>query len=133
MRNGRKGTMMVALGALLVAIFATAAYADTINCQGGNCFGTDDPDILNEVTNPPRPLAANEQMYGFRGADELNAWQYGWSDTDKLYGGRGNDTLNAADNDPDDLVYGGRGRNDVCIIDAGDETKGCDRNVQIVS
>ena len=77
----------------------------------------------------------NDQMYGYQSNDELNAWQSGAGadDTDKLYGGRGNDTLDAADNDPDDLVVGGRGRNDVCIIDAGDETTGCDGNVQIVS
>ena len=73
--------------------------------------------------------------YGFRSADEINAWQsgFGADDTDKLYGGRGADVLDAGDNDPDDLVVGGSGRSDECIIDTGDEVRGCDGNVQIVS
>jgi len=111
----RKGTMMVALVALLVAIFATAAYAATIK-------GTAQNDVIVNET------AGDDQIYGFRGADFIEARQFA-GDRDKLYGGRGNDELDADDNDPDDLVVGGRGRNDSCEGDVGDEFKSCDGNV----
>ena len=110
----RKGTMMVALMALLVAIFATAAYAQTFIGDSGN-------DTFYETPG-------NDQMYGYGGQDRLEAWQE-FYDRDKLYGGRNNDYLNADDEDPDDLLVGGRGQNDRCFVDAGDEVKSCDGNV----
>src|SRR5215204_7707026 len=78
----RKGTMMVALVALLVAIFATAAYAQTFIGDSGNDSSTETP--------------GNDQMYGYGGEDELLAYIYG-GDRDKLYGGRGNDYLEGHD------------------------------------
>ena len=119
----RKGTTIVALVALLVAIFATAAYA-VIQCDGGSCFGTSNPDILYE----DNANNVDDQMYGYGSADSLYA--YGFTDDrDKLYGGRGNDYLAADDGDDEDLLVGGRGRNDDCWGDLGDEFQGCDGNV----
>ena len=126
MRKGRKGTMMVALVALLVAIFATAAYAATINCTGGPCKGTGDPDTLNES-------AGNDQMYGYGARDFLDANNAAPGDTDTLRGGRNNDDLVADDGDGDDVVYGGRGRDGECTVDEGDEVHECDGNVTRLS
>ena|SRR5215203_4691818 len=114
MRNGRKGTMMVALVALLVAIFATAAYAQTFIGDSGNDTFTETP--------------GNDQMYGYGGEDELLAYIYG-GDRDKLYGGRGNDYLEGHDGDGDDLIVGGKGGDDECYADFGDEVHSCDGNV----
>ena len=123
MRKGRKGTMMVALVAQLVAIiFVTAAYAATINCTGGSCFGTPDSDTLNES-------AGDDQMHGGKGGDKLDANNAAPGDRDKTYGGRGNDDLFADDGDNEDLLVGGRGRNDECFADEGDEVQSCDHNV----
>jgi hypothetical protein len=109
----RKGPMMVALVALLVAIFATAAYAATI--EGDN---SDD-----ELFETPR----SDSMYGFGGEDVLEAWDFR-GDTDNLYGGRGNDDVIADDGDGRDLLDGGRGRNDYCEGDRGDSFRNCDGN-----
>ena len=114
MRKGRKGTMMVALVALLVAIFATAAYAQTFIGDSGN-------DTFYETPG-------NDQMYGYGGEDELYAYQYE-NDVDKLYGGRGNDLVVTLDGDTDDVANGGRGRHDRCFVDPGDEVHACDGNV----
>ena len=113
----RKGTMMVALVALLVAIFATAAYAAVIEGDGGN-------NDLDESTGN----GVNDQMYGYGGEDRLEAWQY-TDDRDKLYGGRGKDDLDVADGDPDDVADGGRGEESTCYADVGDEVHRCDGNV----
>jgi len=120
----RKGTTIVALVALLVAIFATAAYAATIYCDGGGCFGTSDPDTLWEDNADN----VNDQMYGYGGEDELYAYQYE-NDVDKLYGGRGNDLVVTLDGDTDDVANGGRGQHDRCFVDPGDEVHKCDGNV----
>ena len=118
----RKGTKMVALVALLVAIFATAAYAATIiNCNGGTCYGTNGEDEMYETSG-------NDQIYGFRGDDYIDAYSYE-GDRDKLYGGRNNDDLYSDDGDGDDLIVGGRGQEDECFVDFGDEVHSCDGNV----
>ena len=103
----RKGTMMV-------AIFAAAAYAATI--EGGNRN-----DALYES---PR----HDWMYGYDGRDVLRAWQFD-GDRDNLYGGNNNDWLYADDGDGKDLVDGGKGRNDYCEGDDGDRFRACDGNV----
>ena len=110
----RKGPMMVALVALLVAIFATAAYAATIEGDNGD----------DDLFETPR----RDFMYGFGGEDFLDATRFD-DDTDKLYGGRHNDDLYADDGDGRDLLDGGRGRNDYCEGDRGDSFRNCDGNV----
>ena len=105
----RKTGMMMAVVAVLVAMFATAAYAATI-------YGTSGNDNLNETPQ-------NDRMYGYGGNDDLDAYQYS-GDTDRLYGGRGHDTLDASDGDGFDLLDGGRGY-DVCYGDSGDNFVSC--------
>jgi Ca2+-binding RTX toxin-like protein len=104
----RKG-MMMAVVALMVAMFATAAYAATIT-------GNDRANTLNETSQ-------NDTIYGRGGNDELNAWQFS-GDRDRLYGGGGADYLDADDGDGEDLLDGGRGY-DVCYGDPGDNFVSC--------
>ena len=111
----RKGTTMVALVALMVAIFATAAYAQAFYGDGGT-------DVFNETSG-------NDQMYGYGGEDKLYAYNYG-GDRDKLYGGRNGDLVITDDGDGDDIADGGRGE-DACYIDPGDEVHKCDGNVHV--
>jgi len=111
----RRTTILVAVVAVLVAMFATAAYAATI--YGDN------------ASNELRETASDDQMYGYSGKDVLHAYLYN-NDIDKLYGGRNADYVYADDGDPDDLVNGGRGI-DFCFGDQGDEFKACDGNVAI--
>jgi hypothetical protein len=106
----RKTGMMVAMVALLVAMFATAAYAATI--EGNNRDNT--------LFETPQ----NDRIYGNAGNDELNAWEYS-GDTDRLYGGRGRDVLYADDGDGQDLLDGGRGY-DECYGDVGDTFVRCE-------
>jgi Ca2+-binding RTX toxin-like protein len=97
--------------ALMVALFAAAAYADVIN-------GTSGPDRLRET-------CGNDTIYGYGGADRLIATQCR-GDVDQLYGGRGKDFLNADDGDKLDIINGGRGF-DTCWGDQGDRFVKCER------
>ena len=100
----RRTIMMVVTMALMVALFATAAYAAVIE-------GTSAGDILRESNR-------NDVMYGYGGNDSLRAHLYS-GEMDVLYGGPQNDYLNTADGDNRDTNYGGRGY-DVCVGDGGD-------------
>ena len=104
----RKTGMMVAI----VALFATAAYAATIE-------GNDNANALFETPN-------DDLIRGFGGGDVLDANNYG-GDGDILRGGPGNDRLLANDGDRDDVTQGQRGY-DTCVVDAKSEVDGgCNR------
>lgn len=101
----------VVIMALMVALFATAAYAAVV------IEGTDSRDILRESNR-------NDVMYGYGGNDSLRAFNF-VGESDVLYGGRGDDYLNTADGDGRDTNYGGGGY-DVCVGDGGDSfAPGC--------
>jgi Ca2+-binding RTX toxin-like protein len=108
----RKTGMLVAMVAVMVALFATAAYAATIE-------GNDNANALFETLG-------DDRMFGFDGFDVLDANNYG-GDTDILRGGAGNDHLLANDGETRDTVYGGRGF-DMCVVNARSEIGGgCER------
>ena len=107
----KRMAIMVTIVALMVAMFATAAYAATIH-------GTNANDALYETPQ-------YDQMYGRGGNDFLDAVVYS-GDTDKLYGGRGSDEVNASDGDTSDRLDGGKGI-DSCYGDAGDTFVGCEQ------
>jgi Ca2+-binding RTX toxin-like protein len=102
--------ILVTIVALMVAMFATAAYAATIHGNNTN-------EALYETPQ-------NDQIYGRGGNDFLDAVEY-TGDIDKLYGGRGEDEVSAPDGDPLDVINGGRGE-DSCYGDAGDTFVGCE-------
>ncbi len=108
----RRTIMMVAMMALMVALFATAAYAAPALIEG-----TPARDILRESNR-------NDIMYGYGGNDTLRAFGF-VGEMDVLYGGDQNDYLNTADGDNRDTNFGGRGY-DVCVGDSGDSfAPGC--------
>ena len=97
----RKTGMMVAMVAVMVALFATAAYAATItgNNNDNNLFET----------------PGDDRISGRGGADVLDANNFG-GDTDILRGGEGSDRLLANDGDTLDNLNGGPGF-DTCVVD----------------
>jgi Ca2+-binding RTX toxin-like protein len=109
----KRMTIMVAIVALMVAMFATVAYAATIH-------GTNANDSLYETPQ-------NDQMSGRGGNDFLDAVVYD-GDIDKLDGGGGSDELNADEagtGDPLDVLDGGKG-DDSCYGDPYDTFVRCE-------
>ena len=111
---------MLALTALLVAVFASVALAVNKQCTYYPCYGTNYSDTLYERGGNGVP----DYIIGRRYGDLINANSF-TADRDVLDGQRGNDRLKAQDGDGRDELYGGPGY-DVCYIDAGDYTRGCD-------
>jgi hypothetical protein len=119
-KMGRRVPMLLAAIAVMVALFAAAAYAAQIE-------GTDRDEILNESN-------LSDKIEGKDGVDTLNANLYGptagnpsipsQGDRDRLSGGRQADTLDATDGDTRDVIDGGKSGGDVCSGDirvAGDD------------
>jgi RTX calcium-binding nonapeptide repeat (4 copies) len=116
----RRIVIMGALVALLVGVFASVAYARTFTCTDLPCFGTNNPDTINE-----RPAyGVPDEIHGLRGGDVIYA-NISPGDVDVVYGNRGRDTLYTNDGDDLDTVYGGAGV-DTCYVDPGDEYHGCE-------
>src|SRR5918911_5309453 len=110
-KNMRRVTVLLATIAVMVTLFAVAAYAATVN-------GTANRDVLTESNR-------NDTINARSGDDQL--WANGWSgETDELYGEKGRDYLNAADGDTLDTLDGGRGY-DVCDGDVGDKFVSCEQ------
>ena len=108
----RKTGLMVAMVAVMAALFATAAYAATID-------GNDRRNTLIET-------AGDDLIRGFGGNDTLDANNFG-GDEDILRGGPGDDVLLANDGDSEDLLFGGPGF-DICVVDDRSEIGGgCER------
>ena len=97
----RRTTILVAVVAPMVALFASAAYAAATAVYGTN----GDDYMVNESSG-----FADDRIYALDGDDYINA-VLGWStssDTDKLFGGKGDDGLAADDGDGADLLNGAR-------------------------
>jgi Ca2+-binding RTX toxin-like protein len=97
----RRVTLMLAAVAMIVSLFAIAAYAADIQ-------GTNSTETLNESNK-------NDQIHALVGDDTIQANTYG-NDTDRVHGNKGIDTINVKDGDPDDTAWGGRG-DDTCFGD----------------
>jgi Ca2+-binding RTX toxin-like protein len=151
----RKALTMTIAGALMMALTAAAAFA-AINCAGGTCFGTNDPDTLYGTANVDniqglggddtiygkgsndflagdqafeQTLRGNDKVYGGSGNDELEGNQ----DNDLLVGGPGNDKLNPLDGQQlgtKDTVEGGRGADNVYANDGNEDVINCGRGTQ---
>jgi Ca2+-binding RTX toxin-like protein len=107
----RRAPILLAAIAVMVALFATAAYAAVID-------GTGKSDILYESNT-------NDTIEGKGNPDWLRAQQF-TNDEDNLDGGTGIDTLNARDADSRDTLDGGPGF-DTCKGDPEDAYKNCER------
>jgi Ca2+-binding RTX toxin-like protein len=117
----RRMFMLVGLTMITVVVAAGVALAVTKTCKNVPCRGTDNDDVLYErVGNGDR-----DRIYGLKGNDDMSAALYS-NDKDRLFGGRHGDRIVVNDGDGRDLAAGGRGR-DTCLIDAGDQTRSCER------
>lgn len=117
-------SLVVVVGALLLALIAAVAVADagrTFQCQSDNpsCEGTDNDDTISERdgTNADRIDAKG-------GDDTVNAALFG-SDADTVFGSPGNDVIRTDDGDTRDSIDGGAGK-DVCVVDRGDDVDDCE-------
>ena len=106
----RRGTMLLAAIAVMVALFAAAAYAATIE-------GTERSDFLFESQR-------NDTIEGRAGNDDITAERFPF-DADVLIGHSGRDSLNARDGDTRDTLNGGAGL-DKCKGDPLDEFIDCE-------
>ena len=106
----RRAPMLLAAIVVMVALFATVAYAATIT-------GTDHSDKLFESQR-------GDTIQGLRAADILRADRFAF-DTDSLDGGKGKDLLNARDGDNRDRLDGGEGT-DKCVGDQSDTYVSCE-------
>ena len=92
----RRVTLMLAVMAMMVLLFAVVAYAADIQ-------GTNNTEILNESNK-------NDQIHALVGDDTINANVYqGINDRDRAHGNKGDDTINVNDADTRDIAYGGKG------------------------
>jgi Ca2+-binding RTX toxin-like protein len=112
----RRGTLMFAAMALMVALFAAVAYAATIQ-------GTNDNDILLESQ-------LNDTIFGRTRGDAIFADIFGPAsgdpaDRDVAKGNKGPDFIRVDDGDGRDTANGGLG-NDTCFSDPNDTLISCE-------
>jgi Ca2+-binding RTX toxin-like protein len=112
----RRVTMLLAAMAVMVTLFAAAAYAVTIQ-------GTDKGEYIDESN-------LNDTIYGRGGDDNINAVVFSnpAADADKLYGHKGSDTIYSNDGDDRDTLNGGGGF-DACYGDPGDRVVKCEKTL----
>jgi len=112
----RKVMLILAAIAVMVSLFAVAAYAAEIQ-------GTDANDELWESNR-------NDQIHGLLGEDVINATSYS-GDRDRAHGNKHSDTIDVTDGDGKDIAFGGKGE-DFCFgdesaaMDGGDEFISCE-------
>jgi len=117
----KKTAILLALTALLVAVFATAALSAGRQCRSYPCTGNNNPNHLIEWRGNGTP----DYIKGYGGRDDIDAGRY-TRDRDRIYGNSGNDTLIVLDGDTRDRAVGGSSRRDICVVDARSEAgSGC--------
>ncbi len=118
--------LMVLAALMAAALMASAALAVTKQCVERPCLGTAKDDRLTERPGDGK----DDTIRGRGGEDVIRANRYD-RDVDLLYGGAGRDRLNAQDGDRRDELRGGPGF-DVCYIDEGDKTQGCEEVALVI-
>jgi Ca2+-binding RTX toxin-like protein len=106
----RKVTLMLAAMAMMVSLFAVAAYAAEI-------WGTGESDKIFETNQ-------DDTIFGRQGNDHIDATKYE-GDTDKVEGNRDSDTISVLDGDNQDSVDGGQDF-DACFGDPHDTFVNCE-------
>jgi Ca2+-binding RTX toxin-like protein len=81
----------VAVVAFGTSAVAGVAYAMIIDCNGGDCTGTNTADTMNGSPNDDKMLAleGGDTLYGVGGMDALK----GKGGGDRIFGGEGNDVV----------------------------------------
>jgi Ca2+-binding RTX toxin-like protein len=127
--QARKVTSLIALTAVLLALFAAPALAVLITGTGGDdtLTGTQGSDTIRGRAGDDTVSGGGggDGLAGGKGNDTLNGEGgtdvlYGQEDNDRLFGGPGDDRL--AGNAGDDLLVGEDGRTDEFYGGAGFDT-----------
>ncbi len=87
----RRAMLMSAFVIPVALLIAGVAYARTIDCDGGDCKGTNNADTMNGSPQDDRMLALEgaDTLYGLGGMDALK----GKGGGDRIFGGEGNDKV----------------------------------------
>jgi RTX calcium-binding nonapeptide repeat (4 copies) len=118
----RRSALLPATMALALLVASGVALAKTINCNGGLCFGTNNPDSIYGTNKHDAIFAkkGGDFVSGRGRADNLN----GESGNDRVFGGWGDDWVKGGRHDDmvkgnlgNDRITGGSGHN---VIRAGD-------------
>ena len=118
----RKAIILLTALALALVVGGGVALAATIQCGGGNCFGTNNPDTMYGTNRHDAIFAkaGGDYVSGKEGADNLN----GQAGNDRVLGGPGDDWVKGGDHNDTvrgdkghDTITGGSGDN---VIRAGD-------------
>ena len=120
----KRAPMLLAAIAVMVALFATAAYAAEIH-------GTEKEDFLTESQRGDTITALAGDDTVDAAADFVNP-PGGPGDRDIVHGNKGDDKIELRDGDGKDIAYGGKGTLDYCwgdttdVGDGGDKFFGCE-------
>jgi Ca2+-binding RTX toxin-like protein len=111
-----KLAILLAVGALMLALTAGAAWGANLACQIGiACNGTAKSDVMTGTNQ-------SDQIKGFGGKDRIN--DSSGNDIDTIAGGAKNDTIDVREGNSSvnnrDLVDFGKGTRDRVFFDTGD-------------
>lgn len=112
----RRITLVMLVGALVLAMAAGAAMAANIRCDTDPCVGTNQKDRIFEQEGN----GVDDTIRGRGMGDVINAADFA-ADTDNVFGGTGNDRVRTDDGDPLDFVSCGAGNRDIAVVDRRDE------------
>ena len=87
----RRAILISAFVVPAILLIAGVAYAKTIDCNGGDCTGTNRADTMNGSPQDDKMLAleGGDTLYGVGGMDALK----GKGGGDRIFGGEGNDVV----------------------------------------
>ncbi len=125
----RRAMLMSAFVVPAMLLIAGVAYARTIDCNGGDCRGTNNADTMNGGPGDDRMLGLDgaDTLYGVGGMDALK----GQGGADGIFGGEGHDlvrggTHSVANDHARDLLICGPGRDKVFFVRGQDVLRGCE-------
>ena len=108
----RRAILMSVFLMVTVLLVAGVAYARSIDCDGGDCKGTNGPDTMQGSPKDDKMLAleGGDKLYGEGGMDMLKGKGggddiFGGEGNDRVKGGHGKDRVDGGDGN--DLVRGG--------------------------
>jgi Ca2+-binding RTX toxin-like protein len=107
----RRVTLMLAAMAVMVSLFAVAAYAAQIK-------GTENTEDILETSRA-------DTVHALVGDDFVDAHTYA-GEVDRVHGNKGDDTIWVNDGDGKDIAFGGKG-DDTCVGDTTAAGNGGDK------
>jgi Ca2+-binding RTX toxin-like protein len=128
----RRVMLMLAAMAVMVSLFAVAAYAAQIEGSENNDFLTESQrgDTIKGLAGNDDICAGTTSNMCSTGYD-IGDTPGGFGDTDRVHGNKGDDFIDVADDDGKDTAFGGRGidrcyGDDFSAGNQGDRFPGCE-------